>query len=185
MVGRSKLALLGATLFSVLSSEPATAQSQSQAESAGEQTAPIAADILLADEEDVPFVLDLTLREEANAQKCAADLDASQISGEIIVCARKRDNEAFRLNPDIGPSYAEATMLKGAPRAPDFILDCAEQGWPFGCIKLSAEQEPPLLIDVTALPEAPPGSDADGFRNAPVPENKSPANSEGSAEPEG
>lgn len=185
MVGRSKLALLGATLFSVLSSAPATAQSRSQAQSAGEQTAPVAVDILLADEKDEPFVLDLTLREDANAQKCADDQDASQISGEIIVCARKRDDEAFRLNPDIGPSYAEATMLKGAPRAPDFILDCAEQGWPFGCIKLSAEQEPPLLIDVTALPEAPPGSDADRLKGAPVPENKSPASLEESEEPEG
>lgn len=185
MGGQSKLALLGATLFSVLSSAPATAQSQSQAQSGGEQAAPVAADIPLADEEDEPFVLDLTLREEANAQKCAANQDAARVSGEIIVCARKRDDEAFRLNPDIGPSYAESTMLNGAPRAPDFILDCAEQGWPPGCVRLSATKEPALLIDVTALPEAPPGSDADGFRNAPVPEDKSPASSEGSAEPEG
>ncbi|MEP2735069.1 MAG: hypothetical protein ABJP34_02130 [Erythrobacter sp.] len=162
MAGQSKLIWLGAAATSLLIGTPATLVAQSQPQNSDEE----------------PFVLDLELTDAAAAQRCETDQDAARISGEIIVCARKRDDDEFRLNPDIGPSYAEETMLAGDPRTPDFILDCADQGWPPGCVRLGSAKEPALLIDVTALPEAPPGSDAERLADTPT-------NSARSAEPEG
>ena len=95
-------------------------------------------------------------------EDCERDQDAATISGEIIVC-RKRSSDENRLydRESSQRRHAERTAFEGDPKSPDFILDCQDQGWPFGCFKLGGAPTPVLLIDVEALPEAPLGSDAD------------------------
>ncbi len=96
-------------------------------------------------------------------EDCSAEQEAAIISGEIIVCRRKQDQRAFRTtDPDSAETrYAEETAFRDDPRTPDFILDCHDQGYPFGCIVFGNAPPPALIIDVEALPEAPPCSDAD------------------------
>ena len=100
--------------------------------------------------------------DRAVEERCESEADAGKVAGEIVVCRRlgeasdgSWDSEKWK------KEYAERTALKGAPRSPDFILDCKDQGMPFGCVGLGKAPPPALLIDVTALPKAPPGSDAD------------------------
>ena len=95
--------------------------------------------------------------------KIVQEQEAAIISGEIIVCRRKRDQRRFRtLDPDGAMArYADETAFRDDPRPPDFISDCHDQGWPAGCVRFGKVPEPALIIDVEALPLAPAGSDAD------------------------
>ncbi len=101
---------------------------------------------------------------EAQVRACEDDAEAGQISGEIVVCRRLGEDGANYYSGSRTAAqkrYAQETAFKGAPRAPDFIADCKDQGNPFGCIGLGKAPPPALIIDVGALPTAPPGSDAD------------------------
>ncbi|MEP1604803.1 MAG: hypothetical protein ABJJ48_00675, partial [Marinomonas sp.] len=126
---------------------------------------------VLDPEEDEPFRLDLSGITKRETKECRSEQETARISGDIIVCGTIKEKEAYRLPEDLRPKYAERTMLQGAPRAPDFILDCADQGWPPGCVRLGAEKPPPLIIDIAALPEAPPGSDASQLGPEELPES--------------
>lgn len=100
---------------------------------------------------------------QAQAQECENRADASTISGEIVVC-RQVGEDTSALTGDRAATqkrYAQETMLKGAPRAPDFIADCNDQGNPFGCVSFGKTPPPAYIVDFKALPTAPPGSDAD------------------------
>ena len=96
-------------------------------------------------------------------ENCSAEQEAAALSGEIVVCRRKSDGSPYRLYPDdeAEKRLAERTMLEGQPRAPDLLLDCHDQGWPPGCVKLGSVPPPAYMIDFDSLPDAPPGSDAD------------------------
>lgn len=96
-------------------------------------------------------------------EDCSKEQEAAILSGEIVVCRRKQDQRQYRTmsNEAAQERYARETMNKGNPKTPDFILDCQDQGWPVGCVKFGGVPPKALIIDVTALPEAPPGSDAD------------------------
>lgn len=100
---------------------------------------------------------------EGPLEDCSEAQEAAAISGEIVVCRRRRDQSDLRYSDDKAAErrYAEETMDKGNPRAPDFIASCQDQGWPAGCFRVGRVPPPALIIDVEALPEAPPGSDAD------------------------
>ncbi|MDP2130187.1 MAG: hypothetical protein Q8J79_04870 [Erythrobacter sp.] len=101
---------------------------------------------------------------QAQVLECEDRADAGTISGEIVVCRQIGDdgsNSFSGSRAEAQKRYAEETAFKDIPRAPDFILDCKDQGNPFGCIGFGKVPPPALLIDVTALPKAPPGSDAD------------------------
>lgn len=104
-------------------------------------------------------------RNESDAlldEDCEEEADAGKISGEIVVCRQLGEASDGSWNKEEWEKrYAEETALKGAPRAPDFIADCKDQGMPFGCVTLGGIPEAALMIDVSALPEAPEGSDAD------------------------
>ncbi len=105
-------------------------------------------------------------RDEASAadlRECRDDEEASAINGEIVVC-RVRGNDGTGLTGTRAESqkrYAQETALKGAPRAPDFISDCKDQGNPFGCVGFGKAPPVAVTVDFAALPTAPAGSDAD------------------------
>lgn len=139
-------------------SQSALAQDAAPAEQAIEKEAdsnPDAIDILVRPEdlEADPRYL----------EQCERDIEAGIISGEIIVCAARRDPNRYSTvnNDEAEQRYAEETAFRDDPRTPDFILDCHDQGNPAGCISIGKVPPPALIIDVAALPEAPIGSDAD------------------------
>ena len=93
------------------------------------------------------------------APKTCADTPAG---GEIVVCARVQDNTEFRVKStaELDPDSPEATY-NGVPRAPNVhgIPTCKETGNP--CFGLGKVPPPIYYIDLTTIPVAPPGSDAD------------------------
>ena len=100
---------------------------------------------------------------EAGAyEDCEEDQDAAIITGEIIVCRRRSDEENRLYDKETAERrHAEETAFKKDPRGPDFLLDCNDQGWPPGCFRMGKVPPPAYLIDFSKLPETPPGSDAD------------------------
>lgn len=80
---------------------------------------------------------------------------------EIVVCAEEQEQSQFRIRSDADAEndYARETMDKDAPRAPDV----AGPGIFKGKATASFGNVPPpaYMIDFAALPDTPPGSDAD------------------------
>ena len=101
-------------------------------------------------------------------EACAEVEDAAAISGTIIVCRRLVDQGKFRTaSPsDARKRYAEKTKFEGDPQAPNvdgpgiFHGPATVGGM---CIPGLQRCPPPpaMIVDFEALPEAPPGSDAD------------------------
>lgn len=132
-------------------SQPALAQEALQAQSA---TPPERIDLLVPEEVD-----------DDDAQRledCSEEQDAAEISREIIVCRRRNtENSKYYDKDKVERRIAEETAFKKDPKTPDFILDCHDQGWPVGCIRMGSVPPPVYMIDFDDLPETPPGSDAD------------------------
>ena len=114
---------------------------------------------------EAPPKINLTVtvpREEINQaalQQCRDENDAGTLSGEIVVCGAT-GNDTSALTGDRAATqkrYAQETMLKGAPRAPE-AFGIPNHGNPIG---FGGVPPPAVFIDVEALPKAPPGSDAD------------------------
>lgn len=85
---------------------------------------------------------------------------------EIVVCAELEEQSQFRVrsDEDAEDDYARETMDKGDPRAPDVAGPGIFRGpATVGglCLIPPCPREPAIFIDLSALPEAPPGSDAD------------------------
>lgn len=96
--------------------------------------------------------------------ECERLADAGIISGEILVCARRRDDSEFRTTQDSQKRYAEETAFAGDPQAPDVAGPGIFRGPATVSGQCFIPPCPPpkaIFIDVTALPEAPRGSDAD------------------------
>ncbi|MEM7703650.1 MAG: hypothetical protein AAF251_17065 [Pseudomonadota bacterium] len=102
-------------------------------------------------------------------EACEAEQDAARLRGEIIVCRQLEDGaEVSGFNKETWErDYARRTQGTKTPDvegAGGSILYRAE-GSVFlvttGRITVGEAAEGPLIIDVEALPEAPPGSDAD------------------------
>ncbi len=95
---------------------------------------------------------------EAQIRECRDNEEAGTISGEIVVCREvNRDGPQIGSRSETQKRYAQETMLKGAPRAPEaFGIPDNGKGIGFGKV-------PPVAIEVdfAALPQAPAGSDAD------------------------
>lgn len=79
-------------------------------------------------------------------------------SGDIVVCAT--DSKEFRVqsSAELNPNSHEA-LYDGLPRAPQ--LDRGSCKGQAGCLSFGYAPEPIYYIDLKAIPEAPPGSDAD------------------------
>jgi len=100
---------------------------------------------------------------------------APQEGNEIVVCAREQDNSVFRVksSSELNPESEEA-LDDGLPRAPDvggpgiFTGPATIGGL---CIPglQSCPPPPAFLIDFSALPEAPEGSDADKVAKGEIP----------------
>lgn len=129
-------------------------------------------------------------------ENCSDDQEASLLSGEIVVCRRKRDQSEFRTlaSENAQARYAQETMNKGNHQTPDVAGDGIFKGPATVsglCIIGPCPKPPALFIDVTALPQAPPGSDADRIAHGLPPlgldddrvQPATPANPSGSAEP--
>ncbi|MEO1047226.1 MAG: hypothetical protein AAFW59_02755 [Pseudomonadota bacterium] len=115
-------------------------------------------------EERFPINLAITVPNgevnQAQVQECEDRADAGEISGEIVVCRRvgqSLENSFSGGREAAQRRYAEETAFKGSPAPPDlFGIPDNGKGIGFGGVP-----PPALIIDVGALPTAPPGSDAD------------------------
>lgn len=100
--------------------------------------------------------------EDAPLEDCSAEQEAASISGEIVVCRRRRSGREFGYDEERAEQrYAAETMNKGDPRAPDLMPVYPGVVVARGCFIPPCPPPPALIIDIEALPEAPPGSDAD------------------------
>lgn len=83
---------------------------------------------------------------------------APDSSGDIVVCAT--DSKEFRVqsSAELDPN-SHAALYDGLPRAPQ--LDKGSCKGQAGCVGFGYAPEPIYYIDLKAIPEAPPGSDAD------------------------
>lgn len=127
----------------------------------------LAQDELEAQQASPPERIDLLAKptdDDAPLEDCSAEQEAASISGEIVVCRRRRDqsNERYSSSEEAERRYAAETMDKDSPRAPD-VFGITNQGVTVarGCFIGPCPPPPAYIIDVEALPEAPPGSDAD------------------------
>ena len=92
---------------------------------------------------------------------CQRRHDAALISGEIVVCANRQRNDAYRLrDPKSSNAFADATKDKGALRAPDLEGPPCVPSLLTLCVKSRVTYAPARDIDLSALPIAPAGSDA-------------------------
>lgn len=101
--------------------------------------------------------------EESAAMPCVADDLATVISGEIVVCGRSGENTDGVWNKgEWERRHAAETMNKGNPQAPE-AFGIPNHGTPVarGCFIGPCPPPLAIMIDIEALPEAPPGSDAD------------------------
>lgn len=117
----------------------------------------------------IDLLAEAEARREISAQECSqAEKDAAAISGEILVCRRRADDEQHRTmsREAARERYARETMYAGDPQAPDVAGPGIFRGNPtIGGLCLPGLQKcpppPAIMIDVEALPDAPAGSDAD------------------------
>ncbi len=101
-------------------------------------------------------------------EDCTAEQEAAIIAGEILVCRRKRDQEDLRYSSpeDAKNRYARETMHAGDRPPVDVAGAGIFKGEPtVGSLCIPGLQKcpppPAIVVDFDALPEAPPGSDAD------------------------
>lgn len=105
--------------------------------------------------------------DEAQVRECLDRADAGRITGEIVVCreiGESGEHYYSASREEAQRRYAEETAFDGTPRAPDVAGSGIFRGPASisgACFIPPCPGEPPLLIDLEALPEAPEGSDAD------------------------
>lgn len=80
--------------------------------------------------------------------------EADPLNNTVVICAPRNDDQ-FRVPRRIDPARVDA--YGDVPRAPD-VFGIPNHGIP---IPFGNVPEPVLIIDLDAIPEAPPGSDAD------------------------
>ncbi|QUL37457.1 hypothetical protein [Erythrobacter sp. JK5] len=104
-------------------------------------------------------------RDPVLEQRCDDEADAARIAGEIVVCRDlgEASDGAFD-KADWERRYAAATQGMKTPNVDGSGLKLPGEGSLIAItvsIRPGRVRPPALLIDIGALPEAPPGSDAD------------------------
>ena len=124
----------------------------------------------LAGQDAAPGTAPVTAEEAVAAAKEAygppdsrakPECPAPKAEGEIVVCGQEQDNSRFRVKSsgDLDPAGAGARDI--VPRAPDVGTVYPGVVVARGCFIPPCPPPMPVLIDLKAIPEAPPGSDAD------------------------
>lgn len=112
--------------------------------------------------QSIDILVEPPVEADNNYEDCEEDQDAATITGEIIVCRRRSEDENRLYDKETAERrHAEETAFSADPRTPDFIADCQDQGWPVGCVRMGRVPPPVYFVDFEELPDAPPGSDAD------------------------
>ena len=90
-----------------------------------------------------------------------AECPPPTLGGEIVVCGQAEDQSKYRVQSsgDLDPTGAGARG--GGPRAPDLGTVYPGMVVARGCFIPPCPPPMPVLIDLKALPDAPPGSDAE------------------------
>jgi hypothetical protein len=162
---RTSVRLLAATMLCA-GSVPLLAQTrESIPEVASETSAPDNGTI------DILAEPGLSEIDQRRIEECERQNDAATISGEIVVCREIVEDTAQYYSGDREAAqrrYAEETAFRDDPATPN---PCGPMCGIFTgpptvgglCIPGLQKCPPPpaLIFDITALPEAPPGSDAD------------------------
>ena len=105
--------------------------------------------------------------------------------GEIVVCGAPVDNEQFRVESDTASGQA---IGDGVPRAPDasgayIFKGPATVGGLCGFGLKGCPPPPIYIVDFEALPDAPPGSDADRISRGLPPLGDAARNAAAAADP--
>lgn len=154
--------LLAAGLSCIFVAQPARAQAQDD-EPLGASAAPENGVIDLLAKPNQDRV------DERLVEECERETDAASISGEIIVCREITVDGSHYYSGDRDAArqrYADETQYADALQTPDVAGPGIFRG-PATVGKLcipglqKCPPPPALIVDVTALPKAPPGSDAD------------------------
>jgi hypothetical protein len=114
-----------------------------------------------------PVALDKKVAERIEAAKAVTGVPDPRArcrpkpgSDEIVVCVdRGEDQQVDRGPPDPNTLEGRRALNNGVPRAPQFDKGHCKDGP--GCKHFGWAPPPVYYVDVSKLPEAPPGSDAD------------------------
>lgn len=107
---------------------------------------------------------------------CARQREAAIVSGEIVVCGGDpAPDQRLRSRREAQDRYAARTAYRDDPATPDvagpgiFRGPATVSGI---CVPgiLNCPKPPAVFVDVTALPQAPPGSDADRIARGLAPQ---------------
>lgn len=159
---------------------PATcAHAQEQAQNQTDATPPHSeAQERAAEGIDIRAEFRASERDPLHEAQCKRDQDAARISNEIVVCAPVEENARYRIESREGAQtrYAEETAYANDPQAPNVAGKGIFRG-PANiggmCFVPPCPPPPALMIDLEALPEAPPGSDADRIARGLAPLGRS------------
>lgn len=127
---------------------------------------------LTSQQQEPPQTIDILIEplpDQQLVEQCDEDQEAAIISGEIVVCRQIRDQSEYRYSQEAagdGPSRQEQIDNFGLPKGlpADFAGPGIFRGKPTaggGCLPGSCPPPAAIIIDLEAIPEAPPGSDAD------------------------
>lgn len=116
-----------------------------------------------------PERIDLTITAppplRSTEEECRRQREAATISGEIVVCGTRPDGEDQRITSRDAAQdrYAAATQGRAPVQLPELGIFKGPATVSGICVKgiFNCPKPPAVFVDVTALPQAPPGSDAD------------------------
>jgi len=113
-------------------------------------------------------VIDLTITvpdsesDRALERDCEEEADAERIANVIVVCRRRGEASDGSWNKDEWErDYARRTQGPSTPGVAGGGIFRGEPTVSGLCVIPPCPSDPAIIIDVEALPEAPPGSDAD------------------------
>lgn len=130
-----------------------------------------------------PERIDLTITRERppdprQEEACRRQREAAIITGEIVVCgAGPREDQRITSREEAQNRYAAETQGRGPVQLPEYGIFRGPATIGGLCVPgiLNCPKPPAIFVDVAALPQAPPGSDADriGRGLAPLGEDES------------